>query len=98
MMTRRMKTTHGIGGTDSDGRNDLKLEALSVRHQLMHMPKNKCCPACVRAKLMRKPARRSKRPIGDRAKKFGDLVNADHVLAQSPEACGLFGEREALIV
>ena len=29
---------------------------------------------------------------------FGDLVNADHVLAQSPEACGLFGERDALIV
>ena len=85
-------------GTDSDGRNDLRLEALSVHHQLTHVPKNKYCPACVRAKMLRKPARRSKRPIGDTVKKFGDLVNADHVLAQSAEACGLFGERDALIV
>jgi len=85
-------------GTDSDGRNDLKHETLSLHHQLAHMPKNRYCPACLRAKMIRKPARRSKQPITDKLTKFGDLVNADHVLAQSEEACGLFGERDALIV
>ena len=79
--------------------NDLKLEALSLRHQLTHMPKNRYCPACMRAKMIRKPARRrTKKPDVDKITKFGDLVNADHVLAQSEEACGLFGERDALVV
>ena len=85
-------------GTDSDGRDDLKREALSIRHQLTHVPKNRYCPACLRAKMVRKHARRSKSSIAEKLTKFGDLVNADHVLAQSPEACGLFGERDALIV
>jgi len=85
-------------GTDSDGREDLKREALSLRHQLTHVPKNKYCPACMRAKMLRKPARRSKGKIAEQLQKFGNLVNADHVLAQSPEACGLFGERDALII
>ena len=85
-------------GTDSDGKDDLKLEALSVRHQLTHMPKNKYCPACNRAKHVRTPARRQHRTPEELPKKFGELVNADHVLAQSPEAFGLTGERDALAV
>ena len=79
-------------GTDSDGREDLRREALSLRHQLTHVPKNRYCPACVRAKMIRKQARRSKHSIADELKKFDDLVNADRVLAQSPEAGGLFGD------
>ena len=31
-------------------------------------------------------------------KKFGDLVNADHIIAHSDEAMGLTGERDALVV
>ena len=31
-------------------------------------------------------------------KKFGDLVNADHIIAHSDEALGLTGERDALVV
>ena len=31
-------------------------------------------------------------------KKFGDLVNADHIIAHSNEAMGLTGERDALAV
>ena len=30
--------------------------------------------------------------------KFGDLVNADHIIAHSDEAMGLTGERDALVV
>ena len=30
--------------------------------------------------------------------KFGDLVNADHIIAHSEEAMGLTGERDALVV
>ena len=31
-------------------------------------------------------------------KKFGDLVNADHVIAHSADAAGLTGERDALVI
>jgi hypothetical protein len=94
----------GVGGTGlhddagGDGRRDLKAEARSFDHLLRHMPFNKYCETCVRAKMLRRPARRATHPAGEAPKKFGDLVNADHIIAQSDEAMGLTGERDALAI
>ena len=65
---------------------------------LTHWPKNKYCPSCVRAKLNRKPARRLHRSTSTTVTKFGDLVNADHIISMSESAAGLTGERDALII
>ena len=83
---------------DPDGRRDLKAEAKSTAHILRHMPFNKYCETCVRAKMLRRPARRTVTKAENTPKKFGDLVNADHIIANSDEAMGLTGERNALAI
>ena len=77
---------------------DLKAEAMSLEHALTHMPYNKYCQSCVRAKMSRRPAKRQIRNPDDMPKAFGDLVNADHVISKSDEAMGLTGERDALVI
>ena len=47
---------------------------------------------------MRRYAKRRKTLPQRIPEKFGDLVNADRLLAQSPESMGLFGERDALLI
>ena len=47
---------------------------------------------------MRRCAKRRKTLPQRIPEKFGDLVNADHLLAQSAESMGLFGERDALLI
>ena len=47
---------------------------------------------------MRRPAKRIEAKPGDRPTEFGKLGNADYVVAQSKEAVGLTGERDALVV
>ena len=82
----------------NDGRRDLKAEAISLEHMMTHTPFNGHCPSCVRAKMVRKPARRIDQDPALAPKKFGDLVNADHIIAHSDEAMGLTRERDALAV
>ena len=72
---------------------DLKAKARSLRHMLTHAEYNEHCEACRLAKLVWKPARRKHRNSHDRPKAFGDLVNADHIVAQSNEAVGLTGKK-----
>ena len=48
----------------------LRMEALSVRHQLTHLPKNPFCPACQIGKLS-KPHRRRRVPDEDIVVGFG---------------------------
>ena len=79
-------------------RRDLKKEAASIKHQLTHTPYNPYCTSCVRAKLTRRPARRVRKEPDKEPKKFGDLVNADHLIAHSEESAGLTGERDALVI
>ena len=76
---------------------DLKYEALSLKHLLNHTPDNPWRTACMRAKMTRRPARQN---LSSRAplEKFGELVNADHLIAQSEESQGLTGERDALLI
>ena len=48
--------------------------------------------------MLRKPARRIAHDPAVAPKKFGDLVDADHIIAHSGEAMGFTGERDALAV
>ena len=48
--------------------------------------------------MLRRPARRVVHDPAAMPKKFGDLVNADHIIAHSDKAMGLTGERDALVV
>ena len=73
-------------------------EAVSLEHTMTHTPFNGHCPSCVRAKTVRKPARRVEHDPAMAPTRFGDLVNADHIIAHSREAMGLTGERDALAV
>ena len=76
-------------------RRDIKAKAKSITHLLTHMPMNPYCEACQRAKMQRRPARRhDPPPESERPKKFGDLVNADYIVAQSEESMGLTGQRD----
>ena len=77
---------------------DLKAEARSLKHLLTHHPKNPHCEVCRVAKLTRRPARRNRDKPSIAPKKFGEVGNADYVVAQSKEAMGLTGERDALVV
>ena len=81
-----------------DGKRDLKTEAVSLEQVMTHTPYNVLCPSCVRAKMLRRPARRVVHDLAAMPKKFGDLVNADHIIAHSDEAMGLTGEPDALVV
>ena len=76
----------------------MKAEACSARHLRLHQPKKPYCPTCVRAKMMRRYAKRRKTLPQRIPEKFGDLVNADHLLAQPAESMGLFSERDALLI
>ncbi len=87
----------------SDGGNAAKekssrAQPKSVKRLRTHTPKNPYCQACLRAKLYRAIARRKHKVPGDGPHKFGELVSADHLIAQSEESMGLPGERDALIV
>ena len=48
--------------------------------------------------MLRRPARRAVHKSENTPKQFGDLVNADHIIANSEEAMGLTGERNALAI
>ena len=78
----------------TDGKRDLKAKAVTLEHMMTHTPFNGHRPSCVRAKMVRKPARRMEHDPAVAPKMFGDLVNADHIIAHSDEAMGLPGERE----
>ena len=75
---------------------DLKKEALSLRHQLLHDGNNPHCPLCKEAKMIRKPCR--KRTDVKMPEKFGDVVTCDHVYAHSEELEGITGDRDLLVV
>jgi hypothetical protein len=78
---------------DPPGR-DLKAEAVSREHLMTHMPKNKWCPACQRAKMQHKACRRGS-TLGPVPESFGDQVTADHIVSRSEASQGLTGEKNA---
>ena len=86
--------------TDDDAiasRRDLKAEAMSLRHLMTHEPKNKWCPICRRAKMMRKPAHR-RRTVRKLVAKFGHRMTADHLYATSGRTAGVTGDKDILVI
>ena len=77
---------------------DLKAEANSLPHLLTHTPFNPYCEACKACENddASKPGDNT-RSRTTKPKKFGDLVSADYIVAQSEESMGLTGERDALV-
>ena len=65
---------------------------MSLTHLFTHSGYNPCCDACVKAKLKRVPARRKRGDATDPPKKFGDLVNADYIVANSEDS------KDALVI
>ncbi len=76
---------------------DTPEEAKSLRHLLTHLPKSRFCPACIRAKMQKKQARR--RAIGNpqtEAVNFGDECTCDHWICNNELSKGITGETVAL--
>jgi hypothetical protein len=81
---------------ETDGRRDLKAEAKSTEHILRHMPTSTVKLACGRRCYSGRPEVLCTR-LRMRSE-FGDLVKADHIIANSEEAMGLTGERNAFAI
>ena len=58
---------------DEETRRDLKAEAQSTHHQLLHEPKNPWCPVCQCSSMQRTPARRKNMRL-KMPSKFGYLT------------------------
>jgi len=84
---------------DPDIRRDLKAEAITLKHLMTHLPKNKYCPYCRWAKAIAKHARkRGHRREEGLPKLFGQLVTGDHWLSKDGRSLGLNGEKFALLL
>ena len=75
----------------------LKVEAVSLRRQMCHYPKNPYCSTCTRAKMRPKLARRN-RGIGPPPEHFGEQVTADHIISRSKWSEGITGDLDAVLI
>ena len=78
----------------------LKIEATSLYHMMTHSPKNPYCQACQRAKMQRKPHRKSKTPVEERrqATEFADLVTGDHIITVAKVDKSIDGKSDGLVL
>ena len=78
----------------------LEIEATSDYHLLTHTPKNPYCQSCIRAKMQRKPHRKKKVPLAERAEaeNFGDLVTGDHIVSLGQVDVSVDGKRDAVVL
>ena len=84
---------------DPDPRRDLRAEALSTKHLLIHQPKNRYCKACTRCKMQRTPCKRgASSNYGTKPEKFCDICICDHIIAYGELSKGINGEQEALVL
>mgnify|MGYP003345448369 FL=1 len=93
---RDMVEAEGLEEAAEHGNRDLKAEALTTRHMLLHAPKNPHCPVCQAAKMRHTPARR--RTNVEKPKRFGHKVTMDHVYAKSDKMEGITGDVDLLVV
>ena len=77
-------------------KRDLKAEAKSLRHQLLHDGSNPHCKVCRECKAIRRQNKR--RTDVKIPSKFGQVVTCDHVYAHSEELEVLTGDRDLLVV
>ena len=67
---------------------------------MTHSPKNPYCQACQRAKMQRKPHRKSKTPVEERrqATEFADLVTGDHIITVAKVDKSIDGKSDGLVL
>jgi hypothetical protein len=77
----------------------LRAEARSVEHQRLHMPKNKYCDYCNRAKMYADQARRTTEDNKEELPTvFGKKTGADHIAMYGDKDIWLNGERAGLVM
>ena len=77
----------------------LRAEARSVEHQRLHIPKNKYCDYCNRAKMYADQARRTKEENKEELPTvFGKKTGADHIAMYGEKDVGLHGARAGLVM
>ena len=79
------------------GKAALKVEAKSKRHMLTHIPKNPYCDVCTKAKMYKPPGYSKGGSSMVDAKKFGDHVTGDYLIAKSDPETGVDGDRVAMV-
>ena len=75
---------------------ELRLQAHSLQHLMTHLPKNRFCVYCMRAKLNKQGARRKHRPDAERPTRFGQCVTCDHMITKDVLSQGIDAERYCL--
>ena len=81
-------------------RKDLKAEAKTLRHMLLHRPYNQYCATCRRAKCRRAYHRSHKNRVdrGPRPRRFGDQITCDAFLSRKYASRGWRGENVGLVM
>ena len=72
--------------------------AEQIDHLLDHTPMLDSCKWCQMAKTVRKGAYRKRNEPDNPPKQFGDIVCADHLVAEAPHSQGLNVETDALVI
>ena len=91
--------TSSDDGGEPDPRPDLRTEAISPRHLLIHQPKDRYCKACIRCKMQRTPCKRgASSKYGPKPEKFGDKCICDYIIAYDELSKGIHGEEEAFVL
>ena len=75
----------------------LRNEAKSLRHLMTHLPFNKYCTTCQRAKMEGAKHFRGSGIAGHEAKQFGDHVTADTLVLHGLKDRGFRGEKNAIM-
>ena len=84
------------GGAVVTARRNLKEEAVSVEHLLLHATKNPHCPQRMQAFGQRTPNRRRK-PV-TAFEKFGDMITLDHVDTSAEDIRSFAGDKHLLVI
>ena len=76
----------------------LKAEAKSRQHMLTHIPKNPYCEICAKAKMYKPPGYSKGGSSMVDAKKFGDHITGDYLIAKSEPEIGIDDDRVAMVI
>ena len=77
-----------------------RLEAASIKHQMIHYPKNPFCRHCGACIAIRRQCRRGPGRLGnlDELKKFGDCVTLDTIISRGELSEGIKKEQDGVFM
>ena len=77
-------------------RSRLRREAQTLKHKLLHKPKNPYCDACNRAKMRR--GKLFKGSYNRKPEQWGWCITCDHIVSQKDNMLGITGSRDCLTI